>query len=115
MAGMGDVRQPLGTGVALRDPLPWPEFAGAARLAEELGYVAAFLPEIAGRDALAALTGLAGEASDMLLGTGVVPMTARTPTSRHIAAYVAQYVHELSERHAQERAAVAVAVPAVAR
>jgi hypothetical protein len=42
-------------------------------------------------------------------------MTIRTPASRHLAATVAQYIHELSERHAQERAAVAVAVPAVAR
>ena len=40
-------------------------------------------------------------------------MTARTPASRHIAATVAQYIHELSERHAQERAAATVA-PSVA-
>ena len=37
-------------------------------------------------------------------------MTARTPSTRHIAAYVAQYLHELSDRHAQDREAVAVAV-----
>jgi hypothetical protein len=37
-------------------------------------------------------------------------MTARPPASRHLAATVAQYIHELSERHAQDRAAVAVAV-----
>jgi hypothetical protein len=36
-------------------------------------------------------------------------MTARTPASRHIAAYVAQYIHELSVRHGRDRAAVAVA------
>ena len=41
-------------------------------------------------------------------------MTARTTASRHIAAYVAQYIHELSERHAKDRAAVAVAVVAPA-
>ena len=40
-------------------------------------------------------------------------MTARTPASRHLAATVAQYIHELSARHAQERAAVTVA-PSVA-
>ena len=41
-------------------------------------------------------------------------MTARTTASRHIAAYVAQYIHELSERHEQDRAAVAtVLVPVV--
>ena len=47
-------------------------------------------------------------------------MTARSPASRHLTAYVAQYIHELSERHAQERAAVVAmpampAVPAIAR
>lgn len=79
MAAVTPIRQPRGTGVALRDPLPWQQFARAARSAEDLGYAAAFLPEIAGRDALAALTGLAGETSSLLLGTGVIPMTSRTP------------------------------------
>ena len=38
-------------------------------------------------------------------------MTARIPASRHIAATVAQYIHELSERHAQDGATtVTVAV-----
>ena len=41
-------------------------------------------------------------------------MTARTTASRHLAATVAQYIHELSERHAQERA-VAVAARARSR
>ena len=36
----------------------------------------------------------------------------RTPAGRHLAATVAQYIHELSERHAQDRAAVAV-IPVV--
>jgi 5,10-methylenetetrahydromethanopterin reductase len=78
MAAMGEVRQPRGTGVALREPLSWPAFAGAARLAEDLGSTAVFLPEIAGRDALAALTGLAAETTTPLLATGVLPMTSRT-------------------------------------
>jgi hypothetical protein len=30
-------------------------------------------------------------------------LTARTTASRHIAAYVAQYIHELSERHEKDR------------
>ena len=41
-------------------------------------------------------------------------MPANAPAARHLAATVAQYIHELSERHAQDRAAVTV-VPAVAR
>jgi len=65
------------TAFALRDPLPWKEFASVARTGEELGYRGVFLPEIAGRDAFAALTGLAAETEGLLLGTGVVPMTSR--------------------------------------
>jgi alkanesulfonate monooxygenase SsuD/methylene tetrahydromethanopterin reductase-like flavin-dependent oxidoreductase (luciferase family) len=38
-----------------------------------------FLPEIAGRDAFAALAALAGETNGLLLATGVVPMTSRVP------------------------------------
>ena len=42
-------------------------------------------------------------------------MTSRTPAGRHLAATVAQYIHELSERHAKDREAVTVAViPVVA-
>ena len=37
-------------------------------------------------------------------------MTATAPAHRHLAATVAQYIHELSERHSKDRAAVAVAV-----
>jgi alkanesulfonate monooxygenase SsuD/methylene tetrahydromethanopterin reductase-like flavin-dependent oxidoreductase (luciferase family) len=73
MAGMAEVRQPRATG-----------------LAEELGYTGVFLPEIAGRDTLAALTGLAGETSGMLLGTGVVPMGSRSPMLTAMAAATVQ-------------------------
>ena len=41
-------------------------------------------------------------------------MTSQAPPPRHLAATVAQYIHELSERHAKDRAAVAVAVVAPA-
>ena len=37
-------------------------------------------------------------------------MTATTPAPRHLAATIAQYIHELSERHEKDRAAVAVAM-----
>jgi alkanesulfonate monooxygenase SsuD/methylene tetrahydromethanopterin reductase-like flavin-dependent oxidoreductase (luciferase family) len=70
---------PVGTAFALRDPLPWGRFAGSAQLGEALGYRAVFLPEIAGRDAFAALTGLAAETNRLLLATGIVPMTSRLP------------------------------------
>jgi 5,10-methylenetetrahydromethanopterin reductase len=90
MAAVTPIRQPRGTAVALRDPLPWPAFADAARSAEDLGYVGVFLPEIVGRDVLAALTGLAGETSTLLLGSGVVPMTSRTPTLTAMGAATVQ-------------------------
>ncbi len=90
MAGVGELRQPRGTAVALRDPHPWPALAGAARLAEDLGYEGVFLPEITGRDSLAALTGLAGETSKVVLGTGVIPMASRSPMLTAMAAATVQ-------------------------
>jgi alkanesulfonate monooxygenase SsuD/methylene tetrahydromethanopterin reductase-like flavin-dependent oxidoreductase (luciferase family) len=90
---VGAARQPRGIGFALRDPLPWDAFAGIARSGELLGYAAVFLPEIAGRDALAALAGLAGETRELLLGTGVVPMGARRTM---VTAMGAATVHERS-------------------
>jgi alkanesulfonate monooxygenase SsuD/methylene tetrahydromethanopterin reductase-like flavin-dependent oxidoreductase (luciferase family) len=72
-------RQPRGTGAAVRDPWSWPDLSRIACEAEALGYRALLMPEIGGRDTLAALTGLSGEATSILLGTGVVPMDARSP------------------------------------
>jgi alkanesulfonate monooxygenase SsuD/methylene tetrahydromethanopterin reductase-like flavin-dependent oxidoreductase (luciferase family) len=74
-----DPARPSGLAFALRDPLPWKAFAGTVREGEALGYRAVFLPEIAGRDAVAALAALAGETRELLLGTGVLPMRSRTP------------------------------------
>ena len=37
-------------------------------------------------------------------------MTANALAHRHLAATVAQYIHELSERHSKDREAVAAAV-----
>ncbi len=93
MAGVTGNRQPTGTAFALRDPLPWIAFAGLARRGEELGYASVFLPEIAGRDAFAALTGLAGETRALLLGTGIVTARSRSPI---VLAMGAATVHERS-------------------
>lgn len=79
MTAMMAERQLRGIAFALRDPLPWEAFAGIVREGERLAYRALFLPEITGRDAFAALTGLAGETTDLRLGTGIVPMTSRVP------------------------------------
>ncbi|MFM7718243.1 MAG: LLM class flavin-dependent oxidoreductase, partial [Actinomycetota bacterium] len=77
-------------GFTLRDPLPWPAFAGLARQGEALGYDAVFLPEVGGRDTLAALVGLAGETTGLRLGTGIVPMTARPTVLTAMAAATVQ-------------------------
>lgn len=86
-------RQLSGTAFALRDPWRWPDFAALARGGEAQGYSGVFLPEIAGRDAFAALTALAGETSTLRLGTGIVPMNARTP---QVTAMAAATAHERS-------------------
>jgi alkanesulfonate monooxygenase SsuD/methylene tetrahydromethanopterin reductase-like flavin-dependent oxidoreductase (luciferase family) len=83
-------RRPVGTAFALRDPLPWDDLAAIVRAAEHAAYAAVFLPEIAGRDALVTLGALAGETRDLLLGTGVVPMRARTPMLTAMAAATVQ-------------------------
>jgi alkanesulfonate monooxygenase SsuD/methylene tetrahydromethanopterin reductase-like flavin-dependent oxidoreductase (luciferase family) len=90
---MGEARQPRGSGFTIRDPLPWPDVAGIAREGERLDYAAVFLPETGARDTLATLTGLAGETDRLLLGTGVIPMGARTP---RLAAMAAATVQERS-------------------
>jgi alkanesulfonate monooxygenase SsuD/methylene tetrahydromethanopterin reductase-like flavin-dependent oxidoreductase (luciferase family) len=95
MAAVTLPRQPTvaGTAFAMRDPWPWPTFEGLVREGEALGYRAVFLPEIAGRDAFAAFAALAGVTTTLLLGTGVVPMTARRA---ELTAMAAATVHERS-------------------
>src|SRR5688572_17247151 len=51
------------------------------KLAEELGYEAAYVTQIAGRDALTVLTVYALSTSRIRLGTGVVPIYTRTPAT----------------------------------
>lgn len=93
MPGMTHERQPGGTGFALRDPYPWAELAALAREGEALGYRALFLPEIASRDTLAAITGLAGETRSVLLAPGIAPLPSRTP---QLLAMAAATAHERS-------------------
>jgi 5,10-methylenetetrahydromethanopterin reductase len=87
---MTDAGRMAGTAFALRDPYSWRDLVALARGGEELGYRALFLPEVGSRDALAALTGLAGETGDLLLGTGVVPLPSRTPRLLAAAAATVQ-------------------------
>src|SRR5215470_3918081 len=88
-----DGRRVVGTGVALRDPYPWPELAELARTGESIGYRSLFLPEVGSRDVLATLTGLAGETGSLLLASGVLPLPAR---SSRLLAKAAATVQERS-------------------
>ena len=51
---------------------------GRAARAEELDYESVFVTHIAGRDSITLLTGYAGRTSKVKLGTGVIPIYART-------------------------------------
>jgi alkanesulfonate monooxygenase SsuD/methylene tetrahydromethanopterin reductase-like flavin-dependent oxidoreductase (luciferase family) len=74
------------TGVALRDPLPWHDLEQVVATAEQTGYAALFLPEIAARDAFATLNGLAPAAPAVSLATGVATVVSRTPRITAMAA-----------------------------
>jgi alkanesulfonate monooxygenase SsuD/methylene tetrahydromethanopterin reductase-like flavin-dependent oxidoreductase (luciferase family) len=93
MPVVAEHRQPVGTGFALRDPLPWRDLTAIVRAAEQIGYAALFLPEISGRDALVTLGALAGETRDLLLATGIVPIASRTTL---LTAMASATVHERS-------------------
>jgi alkanesulfonate monooxygenase SsuD/methylene tetrahydromethanopterin reductase-like flavin-dependent oxidoreductase (luciferase family) len=86
---MSEMRQPKGTAITIRD-LPWSEVAPIAREGEALGYGQVFLPETGARDTLATLVGVAGETETLGLGTGVIPMGARTSKLAAMAAATVQ-------------------------
>jgi 5,10-methylenetetrahydromethanopterin reductase len=81
------------TGVALRDPLPWSQLVQAVETAEDTGYEAVFVPEIAGREAFSTLSALATATSSISLGAGVVSIWSRSPATTAMAAAT---VHDLS-------------------
>ncbi|MGH2679644.1 MAG: LLM class flavin-dependent oxidoreductase [Actinomycetota bacterium] len=87
---MGELRQPRGTAFTIRDPLPWSDLAAIAREGEALGYEAVLLPETGARDTLATLAGLAADTERLLLGTGVIPLAARTSKLAAMAAATVQ-------------------------
>jgi F420-dependent oxidoreductase-like protein len=51
------------------------------RLAEELGYESVYVTHIAARDSITLLTAYASETERVRLGTGVIPIYARTPAN----------------------------------
>ncbi|MCA1848959.1 MAG: LLM class flavin-dependent oxidoreductase [Actinobacteria bacterium] len=62
-----------------REVLPWYEVASLARFSEELEYESVYAPEIAGWEAFALLSAIAGVTERVGLVTGVVPLGARDP------------------------------------
>jgi alkanesulfonate monooxygenase SsuD/methylene tetrahydromethanopterin reductase-like flavin-dependent oxidoreductase (luciferase family) len=78
------------TGLALRDALPWAQLRQVVEAAEETGYQAVFVPEIAGREAFTTLAGFAQTTSRIQLGTGVVSIRSRTPAITAMAAATLQ-------------------------
>src|SRR5437870_2682388 len=78
------------TAVALREPVAWSDFAQLAGTAEETGYEALFVPESVGREAFSTLAALAPVTSTLLLGTGVVAVTARRAQTTAMAAATVQ-------------------------
>ena len=54
---------------------------GRARRAEELGYESVYVTHIAGRDSITLLTIYAASTERVRLGTGVIPIYARTPAN----------------------------------
>jgi alkanesulfonate monooxygenase SsuD/methylene tetrahydromethanopterin reductase-like flavin-dependent oxidoreductase (luciferase family) len=75
-----------GTGLVLRDPLPWHQLVQVVQTAEDTGYQAVFVPEIAGREAFVTLAGFAGATSRLRLGTGVTTIWSRSPVTTAMAA-----------------------------
>src|SRR4051794_26692872 len=63
------------------------------KLAEELGYEAVYVTQIAGRDALTVITAYALATQRIRIGTGVVPIYTRTPATM---AQTAATIDELS-------------------
>ena len=93
MAGAGNSKTESalrGTGVVLRDPLPWPQLLQVVQTAEDTGYQAVFVPEITGREAFASLAGMAPATSRLRLGTGVVTVWSRGPVVTAMAAATIQ-------------------------
>ena len=69
----------LGLTLQLGDGLSRAELVELARLAEERGYEAVFVPEAWGYDAITTLAELAVQTRRIKIGTGILPIWSRTP------------------------------------
>ena len=69
------------------DPSLTPQdFQELGRLAEDLGYETVWVPEGGGRDSLTALAAIALKTERVRLGTGILPIYARTATNTAMGA-----------------------------
>lgn len=94
ISGGGSEPQAGRTGLALRDPLPWTQLRQVVETAQDTGYEALFVPEIAGREAFSTLAAFAQVTSRMMLGTGVLSVRSRTPVTTAMAAATIQDLSE---------------------
>jgi len=95
MADSGNHAPPAllhGTGLVLRDPLPWRDSLHLVETAEDMGYDAVFVPESSFRESFSTLTGFAAATSHIRLGAGVVTMWSRSPATTAMAAATVQDV-----------------------
>jgi F420-dependent oxidoreductase-like protein len=76
----------LGLQVGYWGALPPPDVVGLAQEAERLGYDAVFTAEAWGSDAFTPLAWIGAHTSRIRLGTGIVQISARTPTATAMAA-----------------------------
>jgi F420-dependent oxidoreductase-like protein len=76
----------LGLQVGYWGALPPPNVVGLAQEAERLGYDAVFTAEAWGSDAFTPLAWIGAHTSRIRLGTGIVQISARTPTATAMAA-----------------------------
>jgi alkanesulfonate monooxygenase SsuD/methylene tetrahydromethanopterin reductase-like flavin-dependent oxidoreductase (luciferase family) len=86
----GGGKRPTGTGLVLRDPLPWSDQREIVATAEQAGYSALFVPEIAARESFSTLASFACATTKVVLGTGVVAMWSRSPVATAMAAATVQ-------------------------
>jgi len=76
----------LGLQVGYWGAFPPPDLVGLAQGAERLGYDAVFTAEAWGSDAFTPLAWIGANTSRIRLGTGIVQISARTPTATAMAA-----------------------------
>lgn len=69
----------LGLTIPLSNPLPLADYVRVAQAAEAQGYEMAWIPEIAGPDAVTMMTLLAARSERLRVAPGVVPIQTRTP------------------------------------